>query len=113
MPPAIWSLLLRSGSAHCDLALAVARDPVVPAAIWRLLVQYCPLRYLELALEARQCPRPSGACGGGPGVPIATVGLLLMCGRAHCDLELAVEELQGEETEIKTHTQHEAGSPKV
>ena len=42
MPTGIWSSRLRSGSAHCDL---------------------------ELAVEVRQCPLGSGARGGGPAVP--------------------------------------------
>ena len=42
MPTAIWKSRLRSGSAHCDL---------------------------EVAVEVRQCPLGSGARGGGPAVP--------------------------------------------
>ena len=42
MPTATWKSRLRSGSAHCDL---------------------------ELAVEVRQCPLGSGARGGGPAVP--------------------------------------------
>ena len=42
MPTGIWSSRLRSGSAHCDL---------------------------QLAVEVRQCPLGSGARGGGPAVP--------------------------------------------
>ena len=42
MPTAIWKSRLRSGSAHCDL---------------------------EVAVEGRQCPLGSGARGGGPGLP--------------------------------------------
>ena len=42
MPTAIWKSRLRSGSAHCNL---------------------------EVAVEVRQCPLGSGACGGGPAVP--------------------------------------------
>ena len=42
MPTAIWKSRMRSGSAHCDLAVAV---------------------------EVRQCPLGSGARGGGPAVP--------------------------------------------
>ena len=42
MPTGIWSSRLRSGSAHCDL---------------------------EVAVEVRQCPLGSGARGGGPAVP--------------------------------------------
>ena len=42
MPTATWKSRLRSGSAHCDL---------------------------EVAVEVRQCPLGSGARGGGPAVP--------------------------------------------
>ena len=42
MPTAIWKSRLRSGSAHCNL---------------------------EVAVEVRQCPLRSGARGGGPAVP--------------------------------------------
>ena len=42
VPTAIWKSRLRSGSAHCDL---------------------------EVAVEVRQCPLGSGARGGGPAVP--------------------------------------------
>ena len=42
MPTAIWKSRLRSGSAHCNL---------------------------EVAVEARQCPLGSGARAGGPAVP--------------------------------------------
>ena len=64
MPTGIWSLRLRSGSAHWDLELAVE-------------VRQCPLRPgsrgahcdLQLAVEVRQCPLGSGARGGGPAVP--------------------------------------------
>ena len=42
MPTATWKSWLRSGSAHCDL---------------------------QLAVEVRQCPLGSGARGGGPAVP--------------------------------------------
>ena len=69
MPTGIWSSWLRSGSAHCDLEVAVE-------------VRQCPLRSgksrlrsgsahcnLEVAVEVRQCPLRSGARGGGPAVP--------------------------------------------
>ena len=42
MPTATWKSRLMSGSAHCDL---------------------------QLAVEVRQCPLGSGARGGGPAVP--------------------------------------------
>ena len=44
MPTATWKSRLRSGSARCDL---------------------------QLAVEVRQCPLGSGARGGGPAVPTA------------------------------------------
>ena len=66
MPTAIWKSRLRSGSAHCDLEVAVE-------------VRQCPLKSrlrsgsahcdLEVAVEVRQCPLGSGARGGGPAVP--------------------------------------------
>ena len=55
---------LRSGSAHCDL---------------------------EVAVGVRQCPLRSGSRGWGPAVPIATWKSRLRSGSAHCDLQLAVE----------------------
>ena len=69
MPTGIWKSRLRSGSAHCDLEVAVevwqcplgsgARGggPAVPTGIWKL------------AVEVRQCPLGSGARSGGPAVP--------------------------------------------
>ena len=64
MPTAIWKSRLRSGSAHCDL---------------------------EVAVEVRQCPLRSGSRGWGPAVPTATWKSRLRSGSAHWDLELAVE----------------------
>ena len=55
---------LRSGSAHCDL---------------------------EVAVEVRQFPLRSGSCGWGPEVPTATWKSRLRSGSAHCDLQPAVE----------------------
>ena len=63
MPTAIWKSRLRSGSAHCNL---------------------------EVAVEVRQCPLRSGARGGGPAVPTA-IWSSRWSGSAHWDLELAVE----------------------
>ena len=56
-------LLLRSGSAHWDLALAV---------------------------EVRWCPLQSGVCCRGPRLPTAIWRLLLRSETAHCHLELSV-----------------------
>ena len=61
MPTAIWRLLLKSGNAHCDLALAV-----------EVRQCHCDLALANIAV--RQCPLPSRT--GSEGV-------------AHCDLELA------------------------
>ena len=55
---------LRSGSAHCDL---------------------------EVAVEVRQCPLQSGSRGWGPAVPTGIWSSRLRSGSAHWDLELAVE----------------------
>ena len=54
VPTAIWKSRLRSGSAHCDLEVAVEGSA------------HCDL---QLAVEVRQCPLGSGARGGGPAVP--------------------------------------------
>ena len=78
MPTAIWKSRLRSGSAHCDLELAVE-----VRAHWDL----------ELAVEVRQCPLGSGARGargGGPAVPTGIWSSRWRSGSAHWDLELAV-----------------------
>ena len=64
MPTAIWKSRLRSGSAHCNL---------------------------EVAVEVRQCPLRSGARGGGPAVPTGIWSSRWRSGSAHWDLELAVE----------------------
>jgi len=62
--PAIWQAPLKSGSAHCDLAVAA---------------------------EARQCPLRSGARGSSPAVPTALWSWQMKSGSAHCDPELADE----------------------
>eukprot|EP00435_Cladocopium_sp_Y103_P031167 s175_g7.t2 len=64
LPTAIWSSPLRSGSAHCDV---------------------------ELAVEVRQGPLRSGAGRWGPAVPTAICNSRLRSGSAQCDLELADE----------------------
>ena len=90
MPTAIWKSRLRSGSAHCDLEVAVEVRRC-PTGIWssrmrsgsahwdlELAVevrQKSRLRSgsahcdLQLAVGVRQCPLGSGARGGGPAVP--------------------------------------------
>ena len=71
MPTAIWKSRLRSGSAHCDL---------------------------EVAVEVRQCPLGSGARGGGPAVPTGIWSSRWRSGCAHWDLDCE-EEAAGEEAE--------------
>ena len=66
VPTAIWKSRLGSGSAHCDL---------------------------EVAVEVRQCPLRPGSRGWGPAVPTAICNSRLRSGSAHWDLELAVEVL--------------------
>ena len=76
----IWPL--RSGSAHCDLEVAVevrqcplrsgsrGWGPAVPTGIWSSRWRSGSAHWdLELAVEVRQCPLGSGARGGGPAVP--------------------------------------------
>ena len=115
VPTAIWSSRLRSGSAHCDLEVAVevrrcdlqlavevrqcplgsgARGwgPAVPTPIWSSRLRSGSAHWdLELAVEVRQCPLRSGACGWGPAVPTGIWSSRLRSGSAHCDLEVAVE----------------------
>ena len=54
---------------HCDLEVA-GWGPAVPTAIWKSRLRsgsaHCNL---EVAVEVRQCPLRSGARGGGPAVP--------------------------------------------
>ena len=64
---------MRSGSAHCDL---------------------------EVAVEVRQCPLGSGARGGGPAVPIGIWSSRWRSGCAHWDLDCE-EEAAGEEAEVE------------
>ena len=80
MPTAIWKSRLRSGSAHCDLEVAVEVRQCPPTATWKSRLRsgsaHCD-RWrsgsahwdLELAVEVRQCPLGSEARGGGPAVP--------------------------------------------
>ena len=69
MPTGIWSSRLRSGSAHCDL---------------------------EVAVEVRQCPLRSATRG--PAVPTGIWSSRLRSGSAHWDLDCE-EEAAGEEAE--------------
>ena len=122
VPTAIWSSQLKSGSAHCDLGLAVAVrqcplgsgsrcwSPAVPTGIWRSRLKSGSAHWdLEVAAEARQCPLGSGARGWSPAVPTAIWSWQMKSGSAHCDLELADEVRQcplqsgaGEEAEEET-----------
>ena len=72
MPTAIWKSRLRSGSAHCDL---------------------------EVAVEVRQCPLGSGARGGGPAVPTGIWRSRCRSGCAHWDLDCEEEEAEEMEEE--------------
>ena len=65
MPTGIWKSRLRSGSAKCDL---------------------------EVAVEVRQCPLGSGARGGGPAVPTGIWSSRWRSGCAHWDLDCEEEE---------------------
>ena len=82
MPTAIWKSRWRSGSAHCDLEVAVevrqcplrsgsrGGGPAVPSGIWSSRWRSGSAHWdLELAVEVRQCPLGSGRCSGGPAVP--------------------------------------------
>ena len=71
MPTAMKSRL-RSGSAHCDL---------------------------EVAVEVRQCPLGSGARGGGPAVPTGIWRSRCRSGCAHWDLDCEEEEAEEMEEE--------------
>ena len=72
MPTAIWKSRLRSGSAHCNL---------------------------EVAVEVRQCPLGSGARGGGPAVPTGIWSSRWRSGCAHWDLDCGEEAEEAEEAE--------------
>ena len=80
----IWSSRLRSGSAHCDLEVAVGAG----SAHWDL----------EAAVEVRQCSLGSGARGGGPAVPTGIWSSRWRSGCAHWDLDCE-EKAAGEEAE--------------
>ena len=67
MPTGIWKSRLRSGSAKCDLKVAV---------------------------EVRQCPLGSGARGGGPAVPTGIWSSRWRSGCAHWDLDCEEEEAE-------------------
>ena len=79
MPTAIWKSRLRSGSAHCDL---------------------------EVAVGVRQCPLGSGARGGGPVVPTGIWSSRWRSGCAHWDLDCE-EEAAGEEAEEAMEAEEE------
>ena len=73
MPTATWKSRLRSGSAHCDL---------------------------ELAVEVRQCPLRSGARGG-PAVPTGIWSSRWRSGCAHWDLDCEEEDEEEMEEEAE------------
>ena len=83
MPTATWKSRLRSGSAHCDL---------------------------ELAVEVRQCPLGSGARGGGPAVPTGIWSSRWGSGCAHWDLDCEEED---EEEMEKEAEEEENNSDKI
>ena len=91
MPTGIWSSRLRSGSAHCDLELAVE-------------VRHCDL---QLAVEVRQCPLGSGARGGGPAVPTG-----IWTARREAAGEEAEEE-ENSSDKIYSNNPHLAGGEKT
>ena len=91
MPTAIWKSRLRSGSAYCNLEVAVE----VGSAQWDL----------ELAVEVRQCPLGSGARGGGPAVP---TGIWTAAGQEAEEVEEAEEE-EGRTALVKSNNPHLAG----
>ena len=65
MPTAIWKSRLRSGSAHCDLEVAVEVGSAHCDLEVAVEVRQCP----GIAVEVRQYPLGSGARSGGPAVP--------------------------------------------
>ena len=67
VPTPIWRLQLRSGSAHCDLALAVDRGPVVPTAALAVGVRQYPLRSGTCSRSRRRRKRWRRRRGGGGG----------------------------------------------
>ena len=86
MPTAIWKSRLRSGSAHCNL---------------------------EVAVEVRQCPLGSGARGGGPAVPTGIWRSRWRPGRAHWDLDCEEEEAEEMEEEDAEAEEEENSSDKI
>ena len=82
MLTAIWTSRLRSGSAHCNL---------------------------EVAVEVRQCRLGSGARGGGPAVPTGIWRSRWRSGCAHWDLDCEEEE-EAEEVEADAEAEEEENS---
>ena len=80
MPTAIWKSRLKSGSAHCNL---------------------------EVAVEVRQCPLGSGARGGGLAVPTGIWCSRWRSGCAHWDLDCEVEEVEEAEAEAEEEEEEE------
>ena len=83
MPTAIWKSRLRSGSAHCDL---------------------------EVAVEVRQCPLRSATRGGGPAVPTGIWSSRWRSGCAHWDLDC---EEEAEEEDAEAEEEEENSSDKI
>ena len=84
MPTAIWKSRLRSGSAHCNL---------------------------EVAVEVRQYPLGSGARGGGPAVPTGIWRSRWRSGCAHWDLDCEEEEAEEvEEADAEAEEEEEENS---
>ena len=79
VPTAIWKSRLRSGSAHCDL---------------------------EVAVEVRQCPLRSATRGWDPAVPTGIWSSRWRSGCAHWDLDCE-EEAAGEEAEEAEEAEEE------
>ena len=68
--PGFWIGVISKWGAHVDLALA-SGDPAVLTAIWPLLLRsgsaHCDL---AVAVEVRSSPLRSGPCCRGPAVPV-------------------------------------------
>ena len=85
MPTAIWKSRLGSGSAHCNL---------------------------EVAVEVRQCPLGSAARSRGPAVPTGIWSSRWRSGCAHWDLDCEEEEAEEEEADAEAE-EEENSSDKI
>ena len=109
---------LRSGSAHCDLEVAVevrqcplrsgsrGWGPAVPTAIWKSGLRSGSAHWdLELTVEVRQCPLRSATRGWGPAVPTGIWSSRWRSRCAHWDLDCeeaaAGEEAEEEKSSVK------------